>query len=152
MEAHLVRLKSHGVTCLRLMLEYAQVRHRYIEPPQGVYPPDMVRLWDDLFTLCERHAIRILLTPFDTFWIWRHFAHHPYRRANGGTLDHPSRILLCREARQAIKARLTFAVERWGGGGALFAWDLWNEIHPAQAGNSALEPFRCLVRSCGGGR
>jgi mannan endo-1,4-beta-mannosidase len=27
-------------------------------------------------------------------------------------------------------------VERWGGSGALFAWDLWNEIHPAQAGDT----------------
>lgn len=27
-EAHLRRLADHGVTCLRLMLEYAQVRHR----------------------------------------------------------------------------------------------------------------------------
>ena len=27
-----------------------------------------------------------------------------------------------------------FMVERWGGSGALFAWDLWNEIHYAQAG------------------
>jgi len=28
-------------------------------------------------------------------------------------------------------------VRRWGHSGALFAWDLWNEIHPAQAGESA---------------
>ena len=35
--------------------------------------------------------------------------------------------------RAAIKHRLTFAAERWGGSGALFAWDLWNELHPAHA-------------------
>lgn len=28
-------------------------------------------------------------------------------------------------------------VTRWGGSGALFAWDLWNEIHQAWAGDSA---------------
>jgi hypothetical protein len=39
-------------------------------------------------------------------------------------------MLLSRETREAIKARLTFAAERWAGSGALFAWDLWNEIHP----------------------
>ena len=33
-----------------------------------------------------------------------------------------------------MKARLAFATERWGGSGALFAWDLWNELHPAQGG------------------
>ena len=139
-EGHLRHLKAHGVTCLRLMLEYAQVRHRYMERPVGAYPPNMVRLWDDLFALCAKHGIRILLTPFDTFWMWLHFKHHPYNAKNGGPLDHPSQLLLCGRTRAAIKARLSFAVERWGGSGALFAWDLWNEIHPAQGGDSA-EPF-----------
>ena len=53
-ERHLEWLSSHGVTCLRLMLEYAQVRHRYIERPVGTFVPGMVRLWDDLFRLCEK--------------------------------------------------------------------------------------------------
>jgi mannan endo-1,4-beta-mannosidase len=136
-ERHLAWLADHGVTCLRLMLEYAQVRHRYIERPVGNFVPNMVQLWDDLFALCEKHGMRILLTPFDTFWTWLHWSWHPYNRKNGGCLDRPSRILLCGETRKAIKARLTFAVERWGGSGALFAWDLWNEIHPAHAQDSA---------------
>ena len=136
-EAHLRRLKAHGVTCLRLMLEYAQERHRYFERPIGRFPPNMVRLWDDLFALCERVGMRILLTPFDTFWTWNHWRHHPYNRNNGGPLAHPSRLLLCVETRDAIKARLGFATTRWGKSGALFAWDLWNEIHPAQAEDSA---------------
>jgi mannan endo-1,4-beta-mannosidase len=136
-ERHLRWLAAHGVTCLRLMLEYAQVRHRYFERPMGRFVPAMVQLWDDLFALCERIGLRILLTPVDTFWTWLHWRHHPWNRSNGGTLDHPSRLLLCEETRAAIKARLEFAVRRWGGSGALFAWDLWNEIHPAQAQDSA---------------
>jgi len=130
-ETHLRYLVEHGVTCLRLMLEYAQVRHRYIERPVGRFVPAMVRLWDDLFALCEKVGLRILLTPFDTFWMWLHWRHHPYNQCNGGPLAHPSRFLLDKAVRTAIKDRLTFAVERWGGSGALFAWDLWNEIHPA---------------------
>jgi hypothetical protein len=143
-EAYLERLAAHGVTCMRLMLEYAQVRHRYFENPAGCWAPNMVRYWDDLFALCERHGIRILLTPFDTFWMWLHFRHHPYNARRGGPLDHPSRVLISPEAREAIKARLTFAAERWGGSGVLFAWDLWNEIHPAQAEMSA-EPFGAFI-------
>ena len=139
-EAYIATLAAHGVTCMRLMLEYAQVRHRYIETIPGTFSPNMVRLWDDLFVLCERHKIRILLTPFDTFWMWLHFKHHPYSRDQGGPLTHPSRMLLDSATREAIKARLAFAAERWGGSGALFAWDLWNEIHPAHAEMSA-EPF-----------
>ena len=136
-EAHLRRLRDHGVTCLRLMLEYAEVRHRHFEKPMGRFVPAMVRLWDDLFALCGRYGLRILLTPFDTFWTWRRWKWHPYNVRNGGCLDHPSRILLCPEARKAIKARLDFAIARWGRSGVLFAWDLWNEIHPAQAQDSA---------------
>ena len=136
-ERHLWRLRQHGVTCLRLMLEYAQVRHRYIEKPFGRFPHNMVQLWDDLFALCEKVGLRVLLTPVDTFWTWIHWRHHPWNRVNGGPLKHPSEILLCGETRLAIKARLDFAVDRWSGSGALFAWDLWNEIHPAQAGDSA---------------
>jgi hypothetical protein len=139
-DAHLKWLADHGVTCLRLMMEYAQVRHRYFERPIGVFPPNMVQLWDDLFATCGRHGLRLLLTPFDTFWTWMHWRHHPYNRSNGGCLESFGRVLLCPDARAAIKARFTFAVERWGGSGALFAWDLWNEIHPAQAQWSA-EPF-----------
>lgn len=136
-ERHLAWLAASGVTCLRLMLEYAQVRHRYVERPAGVFVPAMVRLWDDLFAMCERLGLRILLTPVDTFWTWLHWRHHPWNRANGGPLDHPSGLLTCPRTRDAIKARLGFVAERWGGSGALFAYDLWNEIHPAQAGDSA---------------
>ncbi len=136
-EAHLRGLRASGVTVIRLMLEYAQVRHRYFERPVGRPVPAMVRLWDDLFALCERVGLRILLTPVDTFWTWLHWAHHPWNAVHGGPLDHPSRLLTCEDTRDAIKVRLEFCVRRWGGSGALFAWDLWNEIHPAQGGESA---------------
>jgi hypothetical protein len=132
-ERHLRWLVEHGVTCLRLMVEYAQGRHRYFERPAGTPVPAMVQLWDDLFALCERVGLRILLTPVDTFWTWIKWRNHPWNSANGGPLEHRSRLLLDGAARKAIKARLEFMVRRWGGSGALFAWDLWNEIHPAQA-------------------
>ena len=135
-EAHLAWLKAHGVNCLRLMIEYAQVRHRYFERPAGRFVPAMVQLWDDLFAMCERIGMRILLTPVDTFWMWRHWQHLPWNAANGGPLRHMSEALTCRETRALIKGRLEFIVRRWGGSGALFAWDLWNEIHPAQGGDS----------------
>jgi hypothetical protein len=139
-ERHLRWLADHGVTCLRLMVEYAQVRHRYFERPAGRVVPAMIQLWDDLFAMCERLGLRILLTPVDTFWMWLHWRHHPWNREQGGPLRHPSELLTCRDTRQVIKDRLSFIVRRWGGSGALFAWDLWNEIHPAQGGNSA-HPF-----------
>ena len=133
-EGHLAWLAAHGVTCLRLMLEYAQVEHRYFEKPAGTFSPNLIRLWDDLFALCAKHNLRILLTPVDTYWMWLRWKHHPYNHKNGGPCKKRSAWLLCPDTLQAIKHRLTFVAERWGGSGVLFAWDLWNEIHPAHAG------------------
>ena len=148
-EAHLRKLVEHGVTCLRLMLEYAHRAYRYLERPVGVFQRSMVRLWDDLFALCERVGLRILLTPFDTFFTWKRWAKHPYNRANGGPCAARTHLLVCPETREAVKQRLAFATERWGGSGALFAWDLWNELHPAQ-GDNRIDGFPQLIDDLGG--
>jgi mannan endo-1,4-beta-mannosidase len=138
-------LARHGVTCLRMMLEYAETEHRYFEEPVGRFNPTLVEFWDDLFSLCERYGLRVLLTPFDTFWMWNRWDRHPYSRRRGGPCPGPAELLTSCETRQSVKARFDFAIRRWGGSGALFAWDLWNEIHPAQAGNSA-EVFDSFIR------
>ena len=130
-DRHLAWLAESGVTCLRVMMEYSQVRHRYLEKPVGRMVPAMVQLWDDLFDLCDRHGLRLLLTPFDTFWMYLHWRHHPYNRANGGPCARPADWLTTPAMIEAAKDRLTFMVTRWGGRGTVFAWDLWNEMHPA---------------------
>ena len=134
-DRHLAWLARHGVTCLRLMAEYSQVRHRYLERPVGRFVPAMVQLWDDMIALCERHRLRLLLTPFDTFWMYLHWHHHPYNRKNGGPCARPAEWLTDTGMIKAAKDRLSFMVERWGGSGAIFAWDLWNEMHPAHMGD-----------------
>lgn len=134
-EAHLRWLRAHGVTVLRLMLEYAQGQRYYFERPAGTFVPHVVQLWDDLFALCERAGMRILLTPYDTFFHWIRWQHHPYNHRHGGPCADRSQLMVCASTREFIKRRLAFAVERWGGSGALFAWDLWNELHPAQGNN-----------------
>ena len=137
-------LQASGVTVLRLMLEYNHGRHRHLERPAGVFQPNMVRLWDDIIALCERFGLRLLLTPYDTFWMWLHWSKHPYNAQNGGPCRDRSQWLLSPEMRAAIKQRYAFAIERWGGSGAIFAWDLWNELHPAHGGNST-GPFADFI-------
>ena len=146
--AHLRHLRAHGVTCLRLMLEYFQTDHRLFERQVGVWNPDMVRLWDDLFALCEQTGMRILLTPFDTFFTWIRFSRHPYHRRRGGPCPSRTRLLTHAATREAIRARFAFATGRWGGSGALFAWDLWNEMHPAQ-GNDEPDAFDGFISDIG---
>ncbi len=138
---HLQGLKAHGVTCLRLMLEYAQVRHRYLERPAGRFVPAMVQLWDDLFALCEEVGLYLLLTPFDTFFSWRHWQHHPYNAAKGGPCHDRRQWMTSRAMRDALRKRLEFVTTRWGGSPALFAWDLWNELHPAHGED---DPANCV--------
>jgi mannan endo-1,4-beta-mannosidase len=142
-ERHLQALKASGVTCIRLMLEYCQGEHRYLERPVGHFAPNMIRLWDDLFLLLERVGLHVLLTPFDTFFTWVRWRHHPYNRRNGGPCASRRRLLTCPDTRAAIKARLAFASDRWSGSPALFAWDLWNEMHPAHGGDdlTVFAPF-----------
>ena len=50
---YLERLADHGVTTLRLMLEYAEFPDFLLEDPIGRFRPEMVQLWDDLFALLE---------------------------------------------------------------------------------------------------
>ena len=142
-ERHLEWLKAHGVTCIRLMLEYCHHEHRYLEKPVGRFVPNMVRLWDDLFAMLERVGMRVLLTPYDTFFMWIRWRDHPYNRKNGGPCARRSEWLTCPAMREAIRARFAFASDRWGGSPALFAWDLWNEMHPAHGGDdpAAAVPF-----------
>ena len=152
-EKYLKFLADNGVTVLRLMLEYCQGRRHYFEGPVGRFRPQMIQLWDDLFALCEKYGLRILLTPVDTFWMWIKWDYHPWNVANGGPCSDRANILLCPETRRIIKERLNFAIERWASSGVLFAWDLWNEIHPSYAHDSAecfeefIDDLSCFVRT-----
>ena len=146
---HLRWLADHGVTVLRLMLEYAQNDHRYFEKPYGSLNKPMVQLWDDLFAMCAEAGLRILLTPNDTFFTWLRWHKHPWNTKNGGPC--PSRTVLLTHpgARAAMKARLGFAAERWGGSGTLFAWDLYNEMHPSQGEENAPWCFQDYIDDIG---
>lgn len=131
-ERHLATLRDSGVTCLRFMLEYAQTGEHFFEQPAGTFNPALVQLWDDLFRLAASAGLRILLTPFDTYFHWVRWDLHPYNAANGGPCPDRTSLMVHPGVRALVKARLAFATRRWGGSGALFAWDLWNEMHPVQ--------------------
>jgi mannan endo-1,4-beta-mannosidase len=145
-DAYLARLAAHGTTCL---LEYCQTEHRYLERPAGVFNPHMLQLWDDLFRLCAKHGLRVLLTPFDTFWMRRRWRKHPYNYINGGPCSSKFQWLVCAKTIDALKNRLAFATQRWGGSGVLFAWDLWNEVEPIHANGEteAIDDFITEISS-----
>lgn len=129
---HFGWLASQGVTCLRLMLEYAETGEHFFEQPAGTFNPRMIAIWDDLFAHAEQAGLRILLTPLDTYFHWVRWDLHPYNAANGGPCADRTELMVHPGVRALIKARLEFATRRWGGSGTLFAWDIWNEMHPVQ--------------------
>jgi mannan endo-1,4-beta-mannosidase len=134
-EAYLADLAAHGVTILRLMLEYCQDDKHYFERPVGTLDPVMVQLWDDLFGLCERYGLRVLLAPWDNFWMSRRWRQHPYNARNGGPASSPAAFFGDPATLDATIKRLGFVIERWGGSGVLAAWDLFNEIDPFWGGD-----------------
>jgi hypothetical protein len=139
-ERHLAWLKDHGVTTLRVMLEYVG-DGLYLERECGRFDPVTVQALDDLVALCERHGLRLLLTPFDTFFTWVMWDDHPYNAARGGPCRRRLDLLTQPEGMAAVKRRIAFAVERWGGSGAVFAWDLWNELgHHHGVESEAIDP------------
>ncbi len=131
-ERHLAYLRDSGVTCLRFMLEYAETGEHFFEQRAGVYNPALIQLWDDLFRLAAEAGLRILLTPLDTYFNWVRWDLHPYNTVNGGPCPDRTSLLVHPGVRALVKARLAFVTQRWGGSGTLFAWDLWNEMHPVQ--------------------
>jgi hypothetical protein len=133
-EKYLESLASNGVTILRLMLEYAHVDGRYFERPAGKFNPALIRLWDDLFERCERFGLRVLLAPWDNFWMALRWHRHPYNVANGGPAHSPAAFFTDEATIAATERRLLFVIERWGGNSAFAAWDLFNEIHPHWGG------------------
>jgi mannan endo-1,4-beta-mannosidase len=69
-----------------------------------------------------------LLTPFDTFFTWVMWDDHPYNAGLGGPCRDRIDLLTHPDGMAAVKRRIAFAVSRWGASGAVFAWDLWNEL------------------------
>ncbi|MBV8676800.1 MAG: hypothetical protein JO355_06475, partial [Planctomycetaceae bacterium] len=137
-ERHLAWLRAHEVTTLRVMLEYVG-DGLFLERLPGEFDPVTVQAVDDLVALCERHALRLLLTPFDTFFTWVMWDDHPYNAGRGGPCRRQLDLLTHPDGLAAVKRRIAFAVERWGGSGAVFAWDLWNELgHDHGIGSEAI--------------
>jgi len=135
-ERYIQKLAAHGVTVMRMMLEYCHDDAWYLEKPVGRFAPEQVLYWDNVIGLCERHGVRLLLSPWDTFFMARRWEQHPYS-AKGSPFRGPSDFCVHRPAIAAEKARLAFIIDRWGDSPAILGFDLLNEIHPHWGGTVA---------------
>ena len=127
-ENYIIDLRAHGITVSRVMIEYSQEPHSYLENPVGTFNPQVVEFWDRFIALAEKHDLYLLLTPYDTFWQARNWNHYPYNGLAGGPCPAMSDWLTDPACVDAQKNRWRFIIDRWGGSPNIFAWDLMNEI------------------------
>lgn len=132
-ERYVKLMAEHGVTVVRIMLEYCEDERWFIEDAQGNPVPLTVLYWDNLIGLCERYKIRLLVQFWDTFFMSRRWHYHPYS-APGSGFDGPGSFCTSPTALEAQKRRIKFFIDRWGNSPAVFAYDLLNEIHPYWGG------------------
>ena len=132
-KAYIKTLVEHGVTVLRIMLEYCQDQRWFFERPVGKPVPEIVQYWDNLIGLCERHGMRLLVLFWDTFFLSRRWKHHPYSKPGTGFQNQQS-MCTSPEGIEHEKRRIQFFIERWGNSPAIFGYDLFNEIHPHWGG------------------
>ncbi len=127
-EAYIRDLREHGITVSRIMVEYSEQPHTYLENPVGTFSDSMVQFWDDFVALAEEYGLYLLLTPYDTFWQGHNWERYPYNAALGGPCQTMRDWLTDSDCISAQKNRWRFIIERWGGSPNIFAWDLMNEI------------------------
>lgn len=127
-EAYIKDLRAHGITVSRVMIEYAQEPHSYLEDPVGTFNPQVVAFWDQFIALAEKHGLYLLLTPYDTFWQAKNWGRYPYNGALGGPCASTREWLTGETCITAHENRWRFIIDRWGGSPNIFAWDLMNEI------------------------
>lgn len=140
------RLSQCGVNVVRLMLETPA--SGLLENPIGTFVPEHVRWIDNVVLAARKANVRLLITPWDTFWMNLRWDIVPYNSANGGPVARRSDFLARPDVQAAQKRRLEYVVDRWGNTGTIFAWDvlneadLWWETTPEQVRAWAKEMMR----------
>jgi mannan endo-1,4-beta-mannosidase len=100
--------------------------------------PEAASLVDSIVASAEKHGVKLLLTMDSFNGYCPSFANgnckwdkSVFNSNNGGPLNSYTGYLLFWSdptAKQAFKALLKFAADRWGGSSAVFAWELFNEV------------------------
>ena len=120
------RLADHGVDLIRLMVETPPSGN--LEDPVGVFQPEHVIWLDTIFRAAAKYGIRLWVTPYDTFWMNLRSDASPYWSLNGGPLAKPTDFLTKPSVIDLQKRRMKFLIDRYGGSGVVFAWEVMNEI------------------------
>jgi len=124
-DQYMAHLKESGVNVIRMMIETPPSGN--LEDPIGTFSPEHVRWIDTVFLAARKHGIKLIVTPWDTFWMNRRWETTPYNPDNGGLVHKRIDFITSAEVRKQQKRRLQYIVDRWGNTGTIFSWELLNE-------------------------
>jgi hypothetical protein len=120
-----VRLRDSGVNLVRMMIETPPSGS--IENPIGTFRPEHVIWLDNVFQSATKAGVKLMVTPWDTFWMNMMWEVCPYNHELGGPVVNKIDFITNREIIEGQKKRLKYMIDRWGNSGTVFAWELLNE-------------------------
>lgn len=124
-DRYMAHLRERGVNVIRLMIETPPSGN--LEEPVGLFSPEHVRWIDTIVLAARKHDIKLLITPWDTFWMNRRWETTPFNPENGGLVKERIDFITSKAVRVQQKRRIQYLIDRWGNTGTIFGWELLNE-------------------------
>jgi mannan endo-1,4-beta-mannosidase len=124
-EAYMAHLAESGVNTLRMMIETPPSGN--LEEPLGTFSPEHVKWIDTIVSAARKHGIRLIITPWDTFWMNRRWETTAYNPHLGGLVKRRIDFITDLRVREQQKRRLRFMIDRWGNLDTIFSWEILNE-------------------------
>ncbi len=125
-ERFFARLAGTGVNTIRMMVETPP--SGWMEDPLGTFVPEHIRWLDHVFTAARRHGVRLIVIPYDTFWMNMRWDVCQFNPELGGPLERKTDFLTSTLIRELQKKRMKLLIDRYGNLGEVLCWELMNEI------------------------
>lgn len=120
------KLQEKGVNLVRLMVETPPSGN--IEEKPGIFRFEHMRWLDTIVGSARKHGIRLMVTPYDTFWMNLRADASPYWAANGGPIQEKVQFLTDPKVMELQKGRMRWLIDRYGNLDTIFCWEIMNEI------------------------
>lgn len=124
-DRYFAHLHDMGVNLVRLMVETPPTGN--LEDAVGTISPEHVRWLDRIFLNARRQGIKLMVTPYDTFWMNLRADASPYWAENGGPIRNKIDFYTKPELLRAQERRMRFLIDRYGNTGDVFCWEIMNE-------------------------
>lgn len=145
-------LPQRGVSYIRIFLEEAfilenNVRFGMFQDPVGIYNPDLVSHWDQLFDWADQYGFKILVSLYHTDQARRNWRYYPFSQQQGGPAGEKpdARWFTDPGVVAAQKRDLEYIIDRWGQRDSFFAIDLMNEIDLWPASSLAMRDWVTMM-------